>query len=65
LIADTQIVSVVQHRNETDGSFEPELVPRRVGTTQVALTSSLPGQAVVGFTVVITESPPSDQSPRS
>ncbi|HEY4152396.1 MAG TPA: hypothetical protein VGM38_03675 [Pseudolysinimonas sp.] len=52
LIADRRIVSVVQRRDETDGRLEPELVPLRVGTTQVALTSS--GQQVIGFKVVIT-----------
>ena len=53
-IADPKIVSIVERRDETDGQFEPELVPRRVGVTQVALVSSIPGQAVVGFKVVVS-----------
>lgn len=53
-IADERIVSVVQRRDQTDGRLEPELVPLRVGSTQVALTSSIPGDPVVGFKVVIT-----------
>ena len=57
LIADTRIVAVVQHHNEGDGSFEPELVPLHIGRTQVALVSSVSGQAVIGFTVVITSKP--------
>lgn len=52
-IADPRIVSIVERRDDTDGQFEPELVPRRVGVTQVALVSSIPGQAVVGFKVVV------------
>jgi hypothetical protein len=52
-IADPKIVSIVERRDDTDGQFEPELVPRRVGVTQVALVSSVPGQAVVGFKVVV------------
>jgi hypothetical protein len=51
-IADRRIVSVVQRRDETDGRFEPELVPLRVGSTQVALTTT--GQQVIGFRVVVT-----------
>jgi hypothetical protein len=57
LIADQRIVTVVQHRNEGDGTFSPELVPLHVGRTQVALVNSIPGQAVVGFTVVVTPHP--------
>lgn len=57
LIADERVVAVVQHRDETAGRFEPELIPLRIGTTQVALVSSIPGRAVVGFTVVVTEKP--------
>ena len=53
-IADPQIVSIVERRDETDGRFEPELVPLRVGATQVALVSSVPGQAVVGFKLVVS-----------
>jgi hypothetical protein len=53
-IADERVVSVVQRRDQTDGRLEPELVPLRVGSTQVALTSSIPGDPVVGFKVVIT-----------
>ncbi len=52
-IADEHVVSVIQRRDETDGRFEPELVPRRVGVTQVALISSIPGAAVVGFKVLV------------
>ena len=52
-IADESIVSVLQRRDETDGRLEPEVVPLRVGTTQVALTSSIAGDPVVGFTVVV------------
>ncbi|MEP6843026.1 MAG: hypothetical protein ABJA11_05865, partial [Pseudolysinimonas sp.] len=57
LIADDRIVAVVQHRNEGDGSFSPELVPLHIGRTQVALVSAIPGHEVVGFTVVITAKP--------
>ena len=53
-IADPHIVSIVERRDETDGRFEPELVPLHVGMTQVALVSSIPGQAVVGFKLVVT-----------
>ena len=53
-IADRQIVSIVERRDQTDGRFEPELVPLRVGTTQVALVSSIPGQTVVGFKLVVS-----------
>ncbi len=56
-IADERIVRVVEHRNEGDGSFEPELVPLRIGRTQVALVSSVTGQAIIGFTVVVTAAP--------
>jgi hypothetical protein len=57
-IADPKIVSIVERRDDTDGQFEPELVPRRAGVTQVALVSSIPGQAVVGFKVVVTSDGP-------
>ena len=57
-IADPRIVSIVERRDDTDGQFEPELVPRRVGETQVALTSSIPGQAVVGFKVIVAADAP-------
>jgi hypothetical protein len=53
-IADPRIVSIVERRDETDGRFEPELVPLHVGATQVALVSSIPGEAVVGFKLVVT-----------
>jgi hypothetical protein len=53
-IANPKIVSVVEHRDEADGRFEPELVPRRVGATQVALLSSIPGHEVIGFTLVVS-----------
>jgi hypothetical protein len=57
LIADERIVAVVQHRDETAGRFEPELIPLRVGTTQVALVGSIAGREVVGFTVVVPPEP--------
>ena len=56
-IADERVVSVVQHRDEAGGGFDPELVPLRVGATQVALISSVPGDAVVGFKVIVTPYP--------
>jgi hypothetical protein len=56
-IADERVVSVVQHRDEAGGGFDPELVPLRVGATQVALISSVPGETVVGFKVVVTPYP--------
>ncbi len=52
-IADERIVAVVQRRDETDGRFEPELVPLRIGTTQVALVSKTPGGTTIGFKVVV------------
>jgi hypothetical protein len=60
-IADGTVVAVVAHRDETDGRFEPELVPLRVGVTQVALTSSIPGQSVVGFKVIVSETTPASR----
>jgi hypothetical protein len=48
---------VVQHRDEAGGGFDPELVPLRVGATQVALISSVAGETVVGFKVVVTPYP--------
>lgn len=54
LIADDRIVAVVEHRTEGSGAFEPELVPLRVGRTQVALVGVVPGHEVVGFTVVVS-----------
>lgn len=58
-VADPSIVSVVEHRDAAHGRFEPELVPLRAGSTQVALTGSRPGEEVVGFRVVVTAPPTS------
>lgn len=57
-IADDTVVAVVDRRDETDGRFEPELVPLRVGVTQVALISSIPGESVVGFRVIVSATAP-------
>ena len=57
LIADPTIVSVVEHHDAAAGRFEPELVPLKAGSTQVALTSSRPGHEVVGFRVIVTAPP--------
>ena len=56
-IADPTIVSVVEHHDAAAGRFEPELVPLKAGSTQVALTSSQPGHEVVGFHVIVTAPP--------
>lgn len=53
-IANPKIVSMVERRDEADGRFEPELVPRHVGVTQIALLSSIPGHEVIGFTLVVS-----------
>jgi len=53
LIADDRIVTVVVRRDEATGRFEPEIVPRRVGTTQVALIGSSPLETT-GFKVIVT-----------
>lgn len=57
LIADPTIVSVVEHHDAAAGRFEPEIVPLKPGTTQVALTSSRPGHEVVGFRVIVLAPP--------
>lgn len=56
-IADPTIVSVVEHHDAAAGRFEPELVPLKAGSTQVALTSSQPGHEVVGFHVIVIAPP--------
>ena len=52
-VADPQILSVVERRDLTSGRLEPELVPRQLGSTQVALIGSLPYDTV-GFRVIVT-----------
>jgi len=54
-IADPTIVAVVERRNLTSGRFEPEIVPLRTGSTQVALIGADPRDSV-GFRVIITPS---------
>jgi hypothetical protein len=56
-IADPTIVAVVAHRDAAHGKFEPELVPLKPGSTQVALTGSTPGGEVIGFHVIVTAPP--------
>jgi hypothetical protein len=56
-VADPSVVSVVEHRDAANGRFEPELVPMRAGSTQVALTGSTPGEEVIGFRVIVTAPP--------
>jgi len=58
-IADPTIVTVVEHRDAAHGRFEPELVPLKAGSTQVALTGSNPGGEVIGFHVIVTAPPTS------
>lgn len=52
-IADPRIVSIVERRDLTSGRFEPEVVPLRFGSTQVALIGADPGDTV-GFRVTVT-----------
>lgn len=53
LIADDRIVTVVLRRDDRTRRFEPEIVPRRVGTTQVALVGTSPLDTV-GFRVIVS-----------
>lgn len=53
LIADERIVTVVLRRDDATGRFEPEIVPHRVGTTQVALIGTSPLDTT-GFKVVVS-----------
>ena len=59
-IADPTIVTVVAHRDVAHGRFEPELVPLKAGSTQVALTGSRLGSEVIGFRVIVTAPPISE-----
>ena len=52
-IADEDIVAVVERRNLTSERFEPEIVPLRIGSTQVALIGADPNDSV-GFRVIVT-----------
>lgn len=52
LIADERIVTVVVRRDDLSQHFEPEIVPHRIGTTQVALVGTSPLDTV-GFTVIV------------
>ena len=52
-IADEDIVAVVERRNLTSDRFEPEIVPLRAGSTQVALIGADPIESV-GFRVIVT-----------
>jgi len=53
LVADERIVTVVVRRDAATGRFEPEIVPHRVGTTQVALVGASPLETT-GFKVVVS-----------
>lgn len=53
LIANEHIVTVVLRRDDLTRRFEPEIVPHRVGTTQVALVASNP-LGTIGFTVIVS-----------
>lgn len=52
LVADEGIATVVVRRDTVTGRLEPEIVPHRVGTTQVALRGSSPLETT-GFRVVV------------
>lgn len=52
LVADERIVTVVVRRDAATGHFEPEIVPHRVGTTQVALRGASPLDST-GFNVIV------------
>ena len=52
-IADEDVVAVVERRNLTSERFEPEIVPLRAGSTQVALIGADPNDSV-GFRVIVT-----------
>jgi hypothetical protein len=53
LIADETIVTVVVRRDPVSGHFDPEIVPHRVGTTQVALVGRSPLDTT-GFKVIVS-----------
>jgi hypothetical protein len=59
LVADESVVTVVVRRDDRTGRFEPELVPHRVGSTQVALLSPDPLDTI-GFHVIVSEAAPHD-----
>ena len=52
-VADPQILSVVERRSLTSGRLEPEIVPLRAGSTQVALIGTDPNDSV-GFRVIVS-----------